>query len=158
MDLTCIICNKDIAGWPYRAAWIAAVATVVAVAIWTYMQMDEQGMVQDSLERHPWTAVPGLALLCGIAGILAGLVVYADARIVIFFGREMISVRAAVRRALRGGGKSCRWCGHCAGHGGECAGSRRSPGGRAARGALGKAGTEADAADRRRIDGCGGGC
>lgn len=132
MASNCDYCGKAIAGWPYSAATIAALATIVAVAAWTYWQIEALEMVNDSIDRAPWDVRPGMALMGGIAGLLAGLVVYADARITIFYGREMVAVRAAVRRAVRGGGRKCRWCRHCAGHGRECCGGRQSSGGRAA--------------------------
>lgn len=115
----CIICKRKIAGWPYTAANVATVLAIVAAAAWMYAYVEAWDSMQDNTGRDPTFVVSGTAIMSAIFGLVVGFVVYAAARITIFLGRDMHSIRAVVRRALRGGGRSCRWCG-CDNHGADC--------------------------------------
>ena len=113
---TCIICGVGMAGWPYTAANAATILAIVMAAAWMYAYVEAWDSTRDNTGMDPTFVVSGLALMSAIFGLVVGFVVYVAARITIFLGRDMHSIRAVVRRALRGGGRSCRWCG-CNNHG-----------------------------------------
>ena len=92
-------------------------ASIAAVAVWLYGYATTWDMLRDALDRDPLAARTTIALLSAAAGLVAGLVVYGVARIVIVLCREMRTIRIACRSALCGGGGACRWCGRSRGGG-----------------------------------------
>lgn len=112
----CLRCSNKIAGWPYTAANVATILAIVMAAAWMYAYVEAWDSARDNTGRDPTFVVSGLALMSAIFGLIVGLVLYIAARITIFLGRDMLAVRAVVRRALRGGGRSCWRC-KCDGHG-----------------------------------------